>query len=47
MILGNYSQNTDYKPETVKETAKQNNHSDKREREFLTRRKTVKMRPLI
>ena len=46
MILENYRQNTDYKPQTVKQTAKQNNHSDKREREFLTPRKTVKMRPL-
>ena len=46
MILENYRQNTDYKPQTVKETAKQNNHSDKAEREFLTPRKTVKMRPL-
>ena len=45
MILENYRQNTDYKPQTVKETAKQNNHSDKGEREFLTPRKTVKMRP--
>ena len=42
----NYRQNTDYKPQTVKENAKQNNYSDKREREFLTTRKTVKMRPL-
>ena len=46
MILENYRQTTDYKPQTVKETAKQNNHSDKGEREFLTPRKTVKMRPL-
>ena len=46
MILENYRQNTDYKPQTVKQTAKQNNHSDKGEREFLTPRKTVKMRPL-
>ena len=46
MILENCRQNTDYKPQTVKETAKQNNHSDKAEREFLTPRKTVKMRPL-
>ena len=45
MILENYRQNTDYKPQTVKETAKQNNHSDKGEREFLTPRKTVKMKP--
>ena len=45
-ILENYRQNTDYKPQTVKETAKQNTHSDKEEREFLTPRKTVKMRPL-
>ena len=45
MILENYRQNTDYKPQTIKETAKQNNHSDKGEREFLTPRKTVKMRP--
>ena len=46
MILENYRQYADYKPQTVKETAKQNNHSDKGEREFLTPRKTVKMRPL-
>ena len=46
MILENYRQNTDYKPQTIKKTAKQNNHSDKEEREFLTPRKTVKMRPL-
>ena len=36
MILENYRQNTGYKPQTVKETAKQNNHYDKAEREFLT-----------
>ena len=47
MILENYRQTTDYKSQTVKETAKQNNHSNKGEREFLTPRKTVKMRPLI
>ena len=35
MILENYRQNTDYEPQTVKETAKQNNHSDKRKREFF------------
>ena len=46
MILENYGQNTDYKPQTVKETAKQKNHSDKGEREFLTPWKTIKMRPL-
>ena len=46
MILENYRQTTDYKPQTIKETAKQNNHSDKVEREFLTPRKTVQMRPL-
>ena len=46
MILENYRKTTDYKSHTVKETAKQNNHSDKGEREFLTSRKTVKMRPL-
>ena len=46
MILENYRQYADYKPQTVKETAKQNNHSDKGKREFLTLRKTVKMRPL-
>ena len=46
MILENYRQNNDYEPQTVKETAKQNNHSDKGKREFLTPRKTVKMRPL-
>ena len=32
MILENYRQTTDYKPQTVKETAKQNNHSNKGER---------------
>ena len=32
MILENYRQNTYNKPQTVKETAKQNNHSDKGER---------------
>ena len=32
MILENYRQTTDYKPQTVKETAKQNNHFDKGER---------------
>ena len=46
MILENYRQTTESKSQTVKKTAKQNNHSDKREREFLTPRKTVKMRPL-
>ena len=46
MILENYRETTDYKPQTVKETAKQNSHSDKGEREFLTPRKTVKIRPL-
>ena len=46
MILENYRQTTDCKSQTVKETSKQNNHSDKGEREFLTTRKTVKMRPL-
>ena len=46
MILENYRQNTDYKSQTVNETANQNKHSDKGEREFLTPRKTVKMRPL-
>ena len=46
MIPENYRQTTDYKPQTVKETAKQNNHSDTGEREFLTPRNTVKMRPL-
>ena len=45
MILENYRHNTDYKLQTIKETAEQNNHSDKGEREFLTPRKTVKMRP--
>ena len=45
MILENYRQNNDYEPQTVKETAKQNNHSDKGKREFLTPRKTVKMSP--
>ena len=46
MILENYRQTTDYKPQTVKKTDKQNNDSDKGEREFLTPRKTVKMRLL-
>ena len=46
MILENYRQANDYKSQAVKETAKQNNHSDKRQREFLTPRKTVKMRTL-
>ena len=46
MILENYRQTTDYKPQTVKETAKQNIHSDTGERDFLTPRNTVKMRPL-
>ena len=45
MILENYRQTTDYKPQTVKETARQNNPSDKG-REFLTSRKTVKTKPL-
>ena len=43
MILENYRQTTDYKPQTVKETAKQNKYSDKRQKEFLTPRKTVNM----
>ena len=46
MILQNGRQNTDNKPQTVKNTAKQNNHSNKGEREFLMPRKTVKMKPL-
>ena len=46
IILENYRETTDYKPQTLKENAKKNNHSDKGEREFLTPRKTVKMRPL-
>ena len=46
MILENYRQTADYKSQTVKETAKQNNYSNKGEREFLTPNKTVKMRPL-
>ena len=46
MILENYRQTTDSKSHTVKETAKQNNHSDKGEGEFLTPRKFVKIRPL-
>ena len=32
MILENYRQITDYKSQTVKETVKQNNDSDKGER---------------
>ena len=46
MILKSCKQTTDYKRQTVKETVEQSNHSDKGEREFLTPRKTVKMRPL-
>ena len=46
MILENCRQTTDYKTQTIKETVKLNNHYDKGEREFLTPRKTVKMRPL-
>ena len=46
IILENYRQTTDYKSQTIKEPAKQNNHSNKGEREFLRPRKTVKMRPL-
>ena len=46
MILENYRKNTGYKPQTVKETTRQNNNSDKGEREFLTPRKTVKMTQL-
>ena len=46
MILENYRKNTGYKTQTVKETTKQNNNSDKGETEFLTPRKTVKMTPL-
>ena len=44
VILENYKQTTDYKSQTVKEIAKENNRSDKGEREFLKPRKTVKMR---
>ena len=32
MVLENYRQTTDYKPQTIKETAKQNNYSGKGER---------------
>ena len=39
-------QTTDYNSQTVKETTKYNNHSDKGERGFLMPRKTVKMRSL-
>ena len=46
MILENYRKATDYKSQTVKYTVKQNNHSLKGEKEFLTPRKAVKMRPL-
>ena len=46
MILENYRQTADNESQTIKETAKENNHSYKGEREFLTPRKTVKMRPL-
>ena len=42
MILENYRETTDYKAETVKETAKQNNHSDKVEREILHQEKLLK-----
>ena len=42
MILENCRETTAYKPQTVKETTKQNNHSDKGEREFLTPRKLLK-----
>ena len=45
MILENYRQTTNNKPQTVKQTAKQNDHSDNGERELLTPKKTVKMRP--
>ena len=41
-----FSRTTDYKSQTVKETSKQNNQSDKVERKLLKPRKTVKMRPL-
>ena len=44
MILENYKQATDYISQTVKETATQNDHSDKGENELLTPRKTVKMK---
>ena len=46
MILENYRQTADYESQTIKETAKQNSHSYKGEREFLTPRNTVTMRPL-
>ena len=46
MILENYRKTAGYKFQTIKETAKQNNHSDKGETEFLTHKKTVKMRAL-
>ena len=46
MILENYRQTADNESQTIKETAKRNNHSYKGEREFLTPRNTVKMRPL-
>ena len=32
IILENYRETADYKPQTLKENAKQNNHSDKGER---------------
>ena len=34
MILENYRQTTDYQPQTVKQTDKQNNHSDKGKENF-------------
>ena len=46
IIVENCRQTADSKSQTVKESAKQNNHSNKGEREFLTSRKFVKMRPL-
>ena len=42
MILEIYRQTNDYKPQIVKETVKQNDHSYKGERKLLTPRKTVK-----
>ena len=41
MIMENCRQAVDYKSQTVKETAKQNNHSDEGEGEFLLPKKRM------
>ena len=46
MILKNYRQTNHHKSQTVKSTAKQNEHSVKAKREFLMPKKTVKIRSL-